>query len=144
MRIRPRFLGCVHPVPRPPLLAQQPAAAPAPAKPDHVTANQAIARASMATLHQYEWIETTAVSMKGEEKSRTQAQCYYGADGKVQKVPIGAPPADDKSVGLRGSRREQKEDISDSVKECESRWFKQYVPPDPLRIDAARRQEGSP
>jgi hypothetical protein len=121
-----------------PLAAQQPAAAPAPAKPDHVTAIKQSLGASMAALHQYEWIETTAVSMKGEEKSRTQAQCYYGAEGKVQKVPIGAPPADDKKRGLRGKVVEnKKEDISDSVKEAIA-LVKQYVPPDALRIDAAK------
>jgi hypothetical protein len=34
----------------------------------------------------YEWIETTAVSVKGEEKSRTRKRCDYGADGKLEKV----------------------------------------------------------
>ena len=33
---------------------------------------------SQAALKAYEWIETTAVSLKGEEKSRTQNRCYYG------------------------------------------------------------------
>jgi hypothetical protein len=42
----------------------------------------------MAALRTYEWMETTVVSMKGEEKSRKQNRCYYGADGKVEKVPV--------------------------------------------------------
>ena len=120
-----------------PAVAQQPAAAPVtPA--DHVTAIKQSLGASMAALRQYEWIETTVVSMKGEEKSRKQAQCYYGVDGKVQKVPIGAA-ADSKSPrGLRGKIVEnKKEDIADSMKEA-IELVKQYIPPDPQRIDAAK------
>ena len=93
----------------------------------------------MAALRQYEWIETTVVSMKGEEKSRKQAQCYYGAEGTVQKVPIGAPAAEGKTPrGVRGKIVEnKKEEISDSMKEAMA-LVKQYVPPDPQRIDAAK------
>ncbi len=122
--------------------AQQ--ATPAPAAPagqkDHVAAIKQSLQASNAALRQYEWIETTAVSMKGEEKSRTQARCYYGADGKMQKVPIGGQPAGDekKPRGLRGKIVEnKKEEVSDSVKEA-SALVKQYVPPDPARIQAAK------
>jgi hypothetical protein len=46
---------------------------------------------SHARLRQYEWIETTIISLKGEEKGRTQKHCSYGADDKLQKVPIGSP-----------------------------------------------------
>lgn len=122
-----------------PLAAQQPTAAPTQAKPDHVTAIKQSLGASMKALHQYEWIETTAVSIKGEEKSKTQAQCYYGADGKEQKVPIGAPAAADKTPrGLRGKIVEdKKEEISDSAKEAVA-LVKQYVPPEPQRIEAAK------
>ena len=45
-------------------------------------------QASQAQLRHYEWIETTVVSVKGEEKSRQQNRCYHGAEGKVQKVPV--------------------------------------------------------
>src|SRR6476659_514418 len=47
----------------------------------------------LAKARQYEWIETTVISLKGEEKARTQKRCYYGADGKVQKVSMGNAPA---------------------------------------------------
>jgi hypothetical protein len=36
---------------------------------------------SQTKLRQYEWTETTIISLKGEEKNRTQKRCYYGADG---------------------------------------------------------------
>src|SRR5512147_474652 len=48
---------------------------------------------SQKRLRQYEWIETTAISLKGEEKSRKQQRVYYGADGHLTKTPIGAAPA---------------------------------------------------
>ena len=43
---------------------------------------------SAAALRQYEWVETLVVSLKGEEKSRKQNRCYYGADGGVQKTLV--------------------------------------------------------
>src|SRR5947209_7216919 len=43
---------------------------------------------SQALLRNYEWIETTVTSLKGEEKSRVVKRCYYGADGALQKVPV--------------------------------------------------------
>ena len=55
---------------------------------------------SQKRLRQYEWIETTAISLKGEEKSRKQQRVYYGADGKLTKVPMGEPkPAAEPSGG---------------------------------------------
>ncbi len=44
-------------------------------------------------LHQYQWIETTQVTLNGDARPPTQASCQYGPDGKVQKTPIGSPPA---------------------------------------------------
>ena len=61
--------------------------------------------ANQAALKKYEWIETTVVSLKGEEKSRKQNRCYYGADGGVTKVPVTAPPPEQKKRGLRGKDR---------------------------------------
>lgn len=121
-----------------PVVAQQ-SAAPAGGE-DHVAAIKQSLQTSAAALRQYQWVETTVVSVKGEEKSRTQATCYYGADGKVQKTPTGAAPAGDSKDkrGLRGKIVEnKKEDISESTKEAVA-LVKQYVPPDPARIQAAK------
>jgi hypothetical protein len=118
--------------------AAQPPAASTPTKKDHATAVKESFQQSMAALRQYQWIETTVVSLKGEEKSRTQNNCSYGADGKVQKAPL-APPAEvEKKKGLRGRAVEKKkEEISDAAKEALA-LVKQYVPPDPARIEAAK------
>ena len=52
----------------------QPAAAQT-APQERVAAIKQSFQESMAALRQYEWVETTIVSVKGEEKSRTQQRC---------------------------------------------------------------------
>ena len=90
-------------------------------------------------IKQYEWVETTVMIMKGEEKSNTQNRCYYGADGKVQKTALSAPaePAK-KQRGLKGKIIANKtEDISEYMKAAVG-LVKSYVPPDPAKIQAAK------
>ena len=73
---------------------------------ERVVALKASLAASQIVLKQYEWIETTAVSLKGQEKSRKQDRCYYGADGGVTKVPVAAtPPPAKKRVSAARSLR---------------------------------------
>jgi hypothetical protein len=100
---------------------------------------------SQTKLRQYEWIETTIISVKGEEKGRTQKRCYYGADGKVQKVPIGSPaPAQESPAG--GGRRgrvkakvvENKKDDMKDYMERAAALVQQYVPPQPADIQRAK------
>src|SRR5450631_1849945 len=43
-------------------------------------------------LHQYQWTETTQLTLNGDPKPATQKLCQYGPDGQVQKTPIGPPP----------------------------------------------------
>ena len=120
--------------------AQQPAAPPAAEKADPVAAMKQSLQAGMAALRQYEWIETTTTSLKGEEKSKKQNRCYYGASGDVQKVPVGEAPAPEgKSPrGLRGKIvQNKKEDISEAMQEAVA-LVKAYVPPDPAKIQAAK------
>ncbi len=117
--------------------AQQP---PPAAGKDHATAIKESLQKSLATLRHYEWMETTAISIKGEEKSRKEANCYYGADGTVQKIPIAMPGQEEekKKRGLRGKIVEnKKEEIGDATKEAVA-LVKQYVPPDPAKIQAAK------
>src|SRR4051812_30463016 len=66
---------------------------------------------NQAALKQYSWVETTVISLKGEVKKQQQKQCFYGADGKVQKTPIGEqqPKAQEPSGGgRRGGRLKEK------------------------------------
>ncbi len=112
--------------------AQQPTAA------ERAALLKATMAASQAILKEFEWIETTVVSLKGEEKSRKQERCYYGADGGVQKVEVTSTPEPAKKRGLRGKIAEsKKEELTDYMKSAVS-LVKTYVPPSPAKIQAAK------
>ena len=87
---------------------------------------------------QYKWVETTVISMKGEEKSRTQKQCFYGPDGKVQKQPLSAPPQQAAPGGVKGKLVEKKKAEITATMTQAVELVHQYVPPDPQRIQAAK------
>jgi hypothetical protein len=93
---------------------------------------------SQIVLKHYEWVETTIVSVKGEEKSRQVNRCYYGADGGVQKVPLTTLPPAAKKRGLRGKIIEnKKEEMTDYMKNAVA-LVKAYVPPNPQLIQVAK------
>src|SRR3982750_252409 len=50
-------------------------------------------KANAQTLRQYTWKSRTEIKLKGESKNVKLEQVRYDANGKVQKTPIGAPPA---------------------------------------------------
>ena len=117
----------------------------APPTPDQMVAalKQNLAE-SQKRLRQYEWTETTAISLKGEEKSRKQQRVYYGADGKLTKQPLGEPPAQAaQSGGRRGGRvKEQvienkKNDMQEYMEKAAA-LIQQYVPPNPAQIQKAK------
>jgi hypothetical protein len=94
---------------------------------------------SQQLLRQYEWIETTAISLNGEEKSRKQNRCYYGADGVLQKVPVTAPAPESKKRGLRGKIvANKKEELSDYMQSAAA-LMKSYIPPDPAKLQAVQQ-----
>lgn len=102
---------------------------------------------NQAALRKYSWIETTEVSVKGEVKKTEQKQCYYGADGTVQKIPVaGAAPGQPSQKGggqRRGGRLKQaviekKVEETQDYMETVAALVHQYVPPDPQKIQAAQ------
>ena len=93
---------------------------------------------SQAVLKQYEWVETTVVSLKGEEKSRKLNRCYYGADGGVTKIPLTTPPPPQKRRGLLGRIAANKTKEMTEYMQQAVGLVKSYVPPDPARIQAAQ------
>ena len=119
--------------------AQTPAQTPA----DRVAALKKSLADSQVSLRKYEWVETTVISLKGEEKSRKQLRCYYGADGKLQKLPVegAAPPAP--AAGRRGGRAKQaivankKDDMQDYMERAAA-LVHQYLPPKPELIQKAK------
>jgi hypothetical protein len=106
--------------------------------PERVASLKASLVTSQMNLKRYEWIETTVVSLKGEEKSRKQERCYYGEDGALQKVVIDASSPAEKRRGSRGMIAEnKKEELAEYTQSAVS-LLKSYVPPDPARIQAAK------
>ena len=96
-------------------------------------------------LRQYEWVETTVISLKGEEKARKQQRAYYGADGKLTKVPIGEPPAKAEPQGRGGRSGRLKERIVENKKDEMQEYMQKavalvhkYVPPSPELIQKAK------
>ena len=105
---------------------------------EHVGAIKASLATSQATLRQYEWVETTVVSLKGEAKSNKQNSCYYAADGSVTKIPLNPAPPPEKKRGLRGKIAANKtEELTDYMQQAVG-LVKVYVPPQPAQIQAAK------
>jgi hypothetical protein len=114
------------------------AQAPQPSLPERVAALKTTLAASQANLRHYEWIETTVVSLNGEEKSRKQQRCYYGADGVLQKVLVDASPPPATKPGLRGRIiANKKAELTEYMQSAVS-LVKSYVPPDPTKIQAVK------
>ena len=98
---------------------------------------------SQKRLRQYEWVETTVISLKGEEKSRKQEQVYYGADGTLTKIPLDPQAAAAPSEGGRRGRLkeaivEHKKDEMKDYMEQASKLIHLYVPPSPQQIQQSK------
>lgn len=114
--------------------------------PDRAAAIKELLTKNSASLRTYSWVETTTITLKGEVKKQEQKQCFYGADGKVQKTPIGAAPAakqEPSGGGGRGGRLKQNivenkvEDLKDYMEKVAA-LVHDYVPPAPAKIQAAQ------
>ena len=105
--------------------------------PERVAALKKSLAQSQGALRTYQWVETTAVSLKGEVKSQKQMSCHYGADWALQKLPISSTPPPKKKGGLRGKIAEsKKEELTDTMKQAVA-LVKTYVPPNPAMIPRA-------
>ena len=115
------------------------------AQQDPVAALKQSLQQGLAKAKQYEWVETTVISLKGEEKSRTQKRCSYGADGTVQKVPLDQASQAAPAQGRRGRGGRLKQQIVENKKdemkdymERAAALIHQYVPPGAQEIQAAK------
>jgi hypothetical protein len=95
---------------------------------------------NQARLRKYEWVQTTIVSLKGEEKDRKQERCYYGADGKVQKILLDEEKAPPPQGGRLKERIVAKKsgELHDYMQSAAA-LIQQYVPPKPADIDNAKQ-----
>jgi hypothetical protein len=88
-------------------------------------------------LRQYQWVETTQLTLKGDTKPPTANSCQYGPDGKVQKTPVGPPPQ--QPSGGRAKQKiieKKKEEMKDYMQDVKA-LLGMYVPPDPQKMQAA-------
>ncbi len=111
-----------------------------PATQERIAAFKKALQQSQSQLRSYEWIETTTVMLKGEVKSQKQNRCYYGADGKIQKLAIGSSPAPAQPSGGRLKRRvvaKKTEEMSEYMKDAVE-LVHRYVPPSPEMIQFAK------
>lgn len=88
-------------------------------------------------LHQYQWTETTQLTLKGNPKPPRESMCQYSADGQVQKTPIGAPAPAPSGGRMKQRIIEKKtEEMQDYMGQVKTLLAK-YTPPDPQKIEQA-------
>jgi hypothetical protein len=88
-------------------------------------------------LLQYQWTETTQLTLKGDPKPPTKNLCQYGPDGKVQKTAIGPPP--EQPSGGRMKQKiiaKKKAEMKDYMQDVKA-VLSMYVPPNPQTMQAA-------
>ncbi len=88
-----------------------------------------------ARLKQYQWTETTQLTLKGEDKPPTRNLCQYASDGQVIKTPIGPPP-EPPSGGMIKKKMvaKKKEEMNDYMTDVKA-LLSMYVPPDPQKME---------
>jgi hypothetical protein len=98
---------------------------------------KAVAAENEQELRQYQWIETTQLPLKGDQKPPTENSCQYGPDGQVQKTPIGPPPEQPSGGRLKERIIEKKKaEMKDYMQDVKA-VLAMYVPPDPQRMQQA-------
>jgi len=86
-------------------------------------------------LHQYQWTETTQLTLKGDAKPPKQSMCQYGPDGTVQKTPLGAPAPPPSGGRIKEKIIEKKkEEMQDYMGQVKTLLAK-YTPPDPQKME---------
>lgn len=90
-------------------------------------------------LHQYQWIETTQLTLNGDQKPPTQDSCQYGPDGQVQKTPIGPPPQQPSGGRLKARIIEKKKGEMQEYMGHVKGVLAMYVPPDPQKMAQAKQ-----
>jgi hypothetical protein len=104
---------------------------------EKLAAVKSVAAENKQMLHQYQWIETTQLTLKGDQKPPTENSCQYGPDGQVQKTPIGPPPEQPSGGRLKERIIEKKKaEMKDYMQDVKA-VLAMYVPPDPQRMQQA-------
>jgi len=88
-------------------------------------------------LQQYQWVETTQLTLDGDAKPPTQNLCQYGPGGQVQKTPIGPPPPPPSGGRLKQRIIEKKKAEMKQYMDEVKGLLAMYVPPNPQKMDQA-------
>ena len=92
---------------------------------------------SKAHLKNYQWIETTVVSLKGEVKTTKVANCYYDVTGTLQKVQT-SETAPKPKPGIRGAiAKDKTKDMTEYMDKAVA-LVKSYMPPSGEKIQASK------
>jgi hypothetical protein len=88
-------------------------------------------------LQQYQWIETTQLTLKGDPKPPSENLCQYGPDGQVQKSPVGPPPQQPSGGRMKERIIEKKKaEMKEYMTEVKG-LLGMYVPPNPQTMEQA-------
>ena len=93
---------------------------------------------SQTVLRQYEWTETTVVTLDGNEVSRKRHGCYYDANGNFLREPL-SPQGKRFERGMLPP--DEKEQLTDYM-QAAVKLLRQYIPLNPSGIQAARLTGG--
>lgn len=88
-------------------------------------------------LHQYQWLETTQLTLNGEAKPPSQNQCQYGPDGQVQKTLISAPPPPPSGGRMKERIIEKKKAEMQQYMTDVKALLALYLPPSPEKMQQA-------
>ncbi len=88
-------------------------------------------------LHQYQWVESTQLTLNGDAKPASQSMCQYAPDGTVQKTPMSAPPPPPSGGRMKQRIVENKTNEMQQYMGGVKTTLGMYVPPDPQKMQAA-------
>jgi hypothetical protein len=104
---------------------------------EKVAAVKQIAAENKQRLQQYQWTETTQLTLKGDAKPASTYLCRYGPDGQVQKTLTSLPPEPPSGGRIKqkiiAKKKEEMKDYMGDVKAL----LTLYVPPDPQKMQQA-------
>ena len=99
---------------------------------------QAVA-ANAQKLHQYQWIETTQLTLNGDARPATQNSCQYSPDGTVQKTLIGPPPQAPSGGPMKRRIIERKQAEMKEYMGQVKGLLAMYLPPDPQKMEQVKQ-----
>lgn len=119
------------------LLATSPVSPQNPELQQKLAAVKQAAAENKQKLLQYQWSETTQLTLKGDAKPPTKNSCQYGPGGKIQKTAIGPPPEPPSGGKMKQKIiAKKKAELKDYMQDVKA-VLGMYVPPDPQKMQAA-------